>query len=182
MGAHTGDAANHHRELPAVRPVAPAARRFRSLVARVARNLCDGELIPRALFLHLADKPKSLARKGADQNLPLAIVADGATSRVDLAAEGGFRDDPTVPDRGHQVILADDALAILNEIEQEIEGLRLGGDQRNTTPQFPAVCIEQILFERVDHSNPPRLGRKTKPANSQGKPKHTPKTIASTSD
>src|SRR3954454_8929399 len=162
MGAGTGEAANHHRELPALRPVAPAARRFRSLVARGARNLYDGELISRALFLHIADKAKPLARKRTDQNLPLAVIADGATNRVDLAAEGGFRDDSAAPDRGHQVILADDALAIMNEIEQEIEGLRLRGDQRSTTPQFPAVCIKQILFERVYHSNPPGLGRKNK--------------------
>src|SRR3954465_11760220 len=117
MGAHTGEAANHHRELSALRPVAPAEHRFGYLVARGACNLRDRELIPRALFLHLPDKAKPLARKSADQNLPLAIVANGATNRVDLAAEGGFRHDPAAPDPGHQVILADDALAILNEIE-----------------------------------------------------------------
>jgi hypothetical protein len=68
----------------------------------------------------------------------------------------------------------------LNEIEQEIEGLRLGSNERRPAPQFPALRIEQVLIKRVDHSNPARACRfkKTKPANSQGKAKHTPKTPA----
>ena len=152
MGAVAGNVTNHHRQLPALRPVDPAARRVTPIrrlrgISRFAR----GKLFPRALLLHLADKAKPFAGKRADQDLPLAVVADGLTDRVYLAAEGGFRNDAAVPDGGHQVILADDALAVLNEIEQEIEGLRLGGNQRSRAPQFPPVGIEQILFKSVDH-------------------------------
>src|SRR2546430_2199769 len=157
MGAGADEAANHHRQLPALRPVDLAARRFRPIrPLRGARHLSCGALFPRALFFYLADKAKPLARKRADQNLPLAVVADGVANRVDLAAEGGFRNDTAAPYGRHEVILADNALAILNEIEQQIEGLRLGGDESSPAPQFPAVRIEQILFKSVDHSNPAR--------------------------
>jgi hypothetical protein len=118
---------------------------------RGARYFPWREPFPLASFFDLADKAKSLARKRADQTLPLAVVADSVADRVDLAAERGFRNDSAAPNGGHQVILADDALAILNEIQQEIEGLRLGGNERSPAPQFPAVRIEQILFEGVDH-------------------------------
>src|SRR6266571_1922085 len=144
-GSRADEVANHHRQLPALRPVDPVARLVTPIRRlRGARHLCDGELFPRALFFYLADKAKPLARKGADQNLPLAVVTDGVANRVDLAREGGFRNDAAAPYGRHEVILADDAFAILDQIQQEIEGLRLGGDQRRAAPQFPAVCIEQI--------------------------------------
>ena len=79
-------------------------------------HLREAELFPRALFLHLADKAKPLARKRTDQNLPLAVVTDGVANRGDLAAKGRFRNDTAAPDRGHQVILADDAFAISDEV------------------------------------------------------------------
>jgi hypothetical protein len=142
MGAGAGEVANHHRQLPALRPVR-LARRFGSTrrlrgISRFAR----GEPVPRASLFDLADKAKPLARQRADQDLPLAVVADGVAHRVDLAAERGFRHDAAAPYGRHQVVLADHARAILNEIEQEIEGLRLGGDQRRPAPQFPAVTSE----------------------------------------
>ena len=79
-------------------------------------RFANGEPFPRASFFDLADKAKPLARQRADQNLPLAIVTDGVANGVDLAAERGFRNDTAAPYGGYQVILADHALAILNEI------------------------------------------------------------------
>jgi hypothetical protein len=170
--------------LPALRPVCLARRLTPIRRLRDISRFAHGEPVSCASLFDLADKAKPLARQRAEEALPLAVVADSVAHRVDLAAEGGFRHDAAGPYRGEEVILADHALAILNEIEQEIEGLRLGGDQRRPAPQFPAVRIEQILFKSVDHSKS-RQGlplRKIKPANSQGKAKHTPKTHACPSD
>src|SRR6266702_996387 len=110
MGAGTDEVADHDRHLPALRPAYLPARRFRpTRHLRGARYFPWREPFPLASFFDLADKAKSLARKRADQTLPLAVVADSVADRVDLAAERGFRNDSAAPNGGHQVILADDA-------------------------------------------------------------------------
>ena len=41
-----------------------------------------------------------------------------------------IRHDPAAPDRGEQIILADDPLVVPHEIGQQIEHLRLDGNRR----------------------------------------------------
>ena len=117
MGTGADQVANHDRELPALRPVYLVARPFRlTRPLRGVRHFSYWALFPLALFFYLSHKAKPLASQGADQNLPLAIVADGVANCGDLAAECGFRNDTAAPYGGHEVILADNAFAILNEI------------------------------------------------------------------
>src|SRR5438876_4994185 len=117
MGTGADQVANHDRELPALRPVNPVPRPFMPIrPLRGARHFCCGTLFPLALFFYLSHKAKPLASQRADQNLPLAIVAYGVANCGDLAAECGFRNDTAAPYGGHEVILADNAFAILNEI------------------------------------------------------------------
>ena len=62
-----------------------------------------------------ADETETPARYGADQLLFFAAVADRLAGGVDTAGQGGFRDDPTLPHRGDQIVLADDSVAILDQ-------------------------------------------------------------------
>ena len=55
--------------------------------------------------------------------------------------------------------LADHALAVLDEIVEEIENLRLDGDPIDSTPQFPPVNIERAICENVDHHADPAVQR-----------------------
>ena len=78
--------------------------------------------------LHLADKAKTFPRDGADDGLIPAAVADRLSRRVDPAGQGRFRNDPAIPDIFDQIVLGDDALAIFDQINQQIEDLRLDRD------------------------------------------------------
>ena len=91
---------------------------------RGIRRGLDGIGCRRLRFPDLADEAESLARDGADQALLLAAVADRLAHRVDVAGQSRFGNDASGPDRVQKGILADDVLAVLHEVKQQIEDLR----------------------------------------------------------
>jgi hypothetical protein len=44
---------------------------------------------------------------------------------TDTAVEGGIRDDATAPYRRNEVVLADDAITVFDQVDQKVEYLRL---------------------------------------------------------
>jgi hypothetical protein len=78
----------------------------------------------------------------SDQLLLLAAVADGPPRRVYATRQGRLRHDPAAPDRRDQIVLADDVIAVLNQINQEIEHLRLNRNGVLTAPHLAPVGID----------------------------------------
>lgn len=76
------------------------------------------------LFLDRAAEVDALARQRPDEALCFAAVADGAACRIDARGECLIRDEPTVPDDSDEIVLADDAITIADQIYEEIELLR----------------------------------------------------------
>jgi len=64
------------------------------------------------LHADFADETKAPPCDGADQLLLFAAVADRLSRGVDAARQGRLRNDPAVPDRGDQIVLADDPVAV----------------------------------------------------------------------
>ena len=56
-----------------------------------------------------------------------------------------IRDDTAAPDRGDQIVLADDAVAVLHQINQQVEHLRLDGDGIGAAAQFAAVDVKHMI-------------------------------------
>ena len=81
---------------------------------------------------HVADEAQALARDGADQPLLLAAVADRLARGIDAAGQGRLRHDPAAPDRSDEIVLADDAVAVLHQVDQQVEHLRLDGNRRRS--------------------------------------------------
>jgi hypothetical protein len=75
--------------------------------------------------------------------LLLSAIADSAARGIDPRAQGRFRDDPSVPHGSEEIVLADDALAIANSVFEEVEDLRLEGDQRPAAPQLAPCRISK---------------------------------------
>jgi hypothetical protein len=90
------------------------------------------------------------AGDGADQPLFLATVSDRVAHRRNPAADRGFRNNATVPDRANQFIPANNPFAMADEMEQKIEDLRLDRDEIHSAPQFSAIVIEREILEKVD--------------------------------
>ena len=121
-----------------------------------ARQRRDGRLASTGgaaaapLVLHVADETETLARDGADQCLVLAAVADGLARGVNAAGEGRFRDDAAMPDRRNQIVLADHAVAVLDQKDQEIEHLRLERNQFPGVLELTRVRVELIFFKAIE--------------------------------
>jgi hypothetical protein len=80
----------------------------------------------------------------------LAAVADRVSDGRDPATQRRIGDDSSVPDLGKNVILADDAVAIEDEIPQQIEHLRFNRQDVFSAPQFAPLRIERIPIEEVN--------------------------------
>jgi len=100
-------------------------------------------------------KRMSLRGNGADQPLDFTAVADRPAHRADAASQGRFGDDPPTPYRGQQVVLADHPVAVLQEIDQEIEDLRFEGDRLCAPPLLPPVRVEHMIAEGEFHFRSP---------------------------
>ena len=64
----------------------------------------------------------------ANAALVLSAVADRAPRRADAGAERRLRNDAALPDRVDQLVLAHDPVAVANQMDQQIEYLRLDGN------------------------------------------------------
>src|SRR5581483_7660211 len=93
-----------------------------------------------------------LARDGADQLLRLAGVADRAARRVDVGGERGVRDRAPAPERGEQILSRDDAVAILDEIDQEIEHERLDGNRLAAAGELPRIGVKRMIGKEKLHT------------------------------
>src|SRR5262245_36101087 len=105
------------------------------------------QLGQRLALLHGANETHALARDSPHQLLLIAAVANGLAHRIDAAVEGRIRNNAATPYGRDQIVLADDAVAILNEINQEIENLRRDRDDRATCAQFTALRVERKILE-----------------------------------
>ena len=66
-----------------------------------------------------------------------------------------FRDDAAAPDRGDQIVLADDAVAVLHQVDQQVEHLRLDGDGVGAAPQLAPVHIKRMIAKEKLHFRRP---------------------------
>ena len=138
---------------------------------------------------HVADEPNSLAGGGADEALLLAAIADGAPGGVDAARQRQVGYDTAVPHPGDQVVLADHAVAIANQKNQEVEDLRLDRDERALATQLAPAGIKNIVLEEEQQLAAPglpspsrrelyRILRRQKSRRPQGQIKLASKTVA----
>ena len=70
------------------------------------------------LLLHRADEAHAFAQERPDQPLAFAAVTDDNRAALIRVRESRFRDSPTFPYRGDQIVLGDDALAMADQIGQ----------------------------------------------------------------
>src|SRR5258708_38878274 len=119
------------------------------------------------LRLHIADEAHALAGYGTDPPLLFAAVADHLSRRVDTAGQRRVRDDPAFPDRGEDFILADDAVAVLRQVSEKVEHLRLDMHGCAGAPELSAFEIDFAVVKAEDHSR--GHGRGTGTSASQGK-------------
>src|SRR5215204_6301318 len=92
--------------------------------------------------LHGCDEPKALSRDRSDQRLRVAAVADRLAGSIDPAGQGRLCDMSSLPDLVDQFFLADDAVAILHEMHDEVEYLRLKRDRHILPAQLARIGVK----------------------------------------
>ena len=68
-----------------------------------------------------------------------------------MAGERGLGDDPTIPDRLDQFILADNPIAVAHEVNDEIEDLRLNVNGQAKSAQLLLAEVDLELGKPVQH-------------------------------
>src|SRR5216683_1096447 len=101
--------------------------------------------------VHGANKAKALPRNGPDQLLILAVIADRVSGGVDAAVERRVGYDPAAPYQLNEIIPADDVVAMLQQMNQQVEHLRLHGNQLAATAQLAKGGIENMIVEVKFH-------------------------------
>ena len=124
-------------------PVAQRHDRLRHFVARRRGRFCRRHAF--LARLHVCDEAESLSCDGADQRLRAAAVADRLARSIDPAGQGRLRDMSSFPDFIDQFFLADDAIAVLHEMDDEIEHLRLERDRHVLPTQLTRVGIKHLI-------------------------------------
>src|SRR5262249_61071761 len=84
----------------------------------------------------------------------VAAVAERASRRADTGTQRRLRDDAALPDRVEQLILADRSITIANEIDQQVEHLRLDVNDRVGAPQLLPRHIDLEFGEAKIQSSP----------------------------
>jgi hypothetical protein len=93
------------------------------------------------------DKANALSRDGANKALLFPGIAYCFSRGIYPAGQGRLRNYSTTPYRRDEVVLADHAITIFNEVDQNIENLGLYGDELIAPAQLPPFCVEQAVCE-----------------------------------
>jgi hypothetical protein len=75
--------------------------------------------------VHRGDELKATLRKCADILLMGVIVSERPSNRPNPRAQGGFRNNPPIPDFIVQFIARDDSIPVLDQVAQQLKDLRL---------------------------------------------------------
>ena len=95
-----------------------------------------------SIGLNIADEAKAALVQRPNQGLVVSVVAKRAPGAIDAAGERGLGDDPAIPDRLDQLVLADDPIVVAHQMNDEIEHLGLNMNR------FPKPA--QLLLAEVD--------------------------------
>ena len=101
--------------------------------------------------VHGADEANSLAGNGADEPLFLAVVADRVSGGVDAAVQRRVRDDSSSPHQRNEIVPADHAIAVFQQVNQQVEHLRLHRHQVGATAQLATIGVEDVVIEFEFH-------------------------------
>ncbi|MCY1400555.1 hypothetical protein D9M71_156480 [compost metagenome] len=76
-----------------------------------------------------------------------------------MAGDRRLRNDPAAPHRLEQIVLADNAIAIADELQQQVENLWPDGHGLPAQGQFPALLIEHVVSKHELQSRYPLAER-----------------------
>ena len=106
------------------------------------------------LFANRAHETKPFPRQRLDQTLLLAAVAYCTSGHIQAGRQCRVRDDAPVPNGRDDIILADDACPVSDEVVEKIKYLRCNGNHVRPAAQLATVGVEHAVFEEIAQVGP----------------------------
>ena len=112
------------------------------------------------IFVDRADEAEALARQCLDQVLLFTGIADCGPGGIETGRQCGIRDNATVPDGADDVVFADYAVPVADQVLKQVEHLWCERDQIGASTQFAPVRVKCVVFEVIAQSAlPPCPGK-----------------------
>ena len=115
---------------------------------RATQPLVPSAPLPQQLPRARTDEPKAFADHSANEAF-LATVVESVASSIHAAAQGRIRNDASLPDRLNQIVFADDSVAILNKVCQQVEDLRFDRKRFTAATEFAATAVKHKILEKI---------------------------------
>jgi hypothetical protein len=77
--------------------------------------------------------------------LLLATVTNRFARRVDAAGQRRVRHNTAAPYCSDEILLADDAITILQQVDQQVEDLRFDGNRIGAPAEFAPIGIKCVI-------------------------------------
>ena len=126
-----GDESGHQHDVPAA-ATADLVRDLQAVADRVADRLMPGRGAGR--LAGRSDEPVATAVHGTDEPLGVPVVADRLAGLLDPAGDRRLADEPPAPDVVHQLFLGHHPFAVIHQIREHLEDLRLDRDPYTGAP------------------------------------------------
>src|SRR6266849_5606009 len=82
-------------------------------------------------------------------------IADSRSRRVDAAGECRIGNGSAAPDQSDQILFTDDTVAVLHQMDQQVEDLRLHRYRRPVTKQLATLGIKRLIGKGKLHASSP---------------------------
>src|SRR5215207_9177615 len=131
-------------------------RRFYLVI--VAYHACGSRRFP-----HGSDKTEAFARQCFNQALFLTGIADGSPCGIQARCKCSIGHDAAVPNGVDEVVLANDALSVVDQVSEQVEYLWRDRDYIHPAVQFAPFRVECVLLEEIAQVAIPARGSAPKP-------------------
>src|SRR6266700_6844260 len=105
--------------------------------------------------MHGANEAKALSRNCPNQLLLPAAIADSRSRGVDAAGECRIGNGSAAPDQSDQILFTDDTVAVLHQMDQQVENLRLHRYRRAAAEQLATLGIKCLIVKDKLHAASP---------------------------
>src|SRR5262245_11982570 len=101
----------------------------------------------RTITLDVTDETKPTLTQRANKTLTVAAVAERAPGGADTGTQRRLRDDASLPNCLEEFVLAHDSIAVPNEVNEEVEYLRLDVNGRAGAPHLLSCDVNLEIGE-----------------------------------
>jgi hypothetical protein len=112
-------------------------------------------------FLHLSDETKALARQCLDQALFLTGIADRTADGIQACRKRRIGNDAAVPNGVDEVVLANDALSVVDQVIEQVEYLWRDRDDVRPAIYLASIGVECVLLEKIAQAANPSGGHQS---------------------